>query len=272
MENSLKIAFSTCPNDIFVFYAWTHNLLQKSPKLNITYADIDITNKLITEKFFDILKISCAALPKALENGYKLLPCGGALSNKGPLILTHKSNNEFKIKDIVGKTVAIPSLDSTAFKLFQLLLLENNITSNMYKLKVIPFQNILLKLQQKEVDMGLVIHEARFIYKLYDLKMLKDLGKWWFTKTNLPLPLGVIVAKKEHNTKLLKHCIQESYKYALKNKEEVYNYALTLAQEKNIEIIKKHIKLYTNKFTFNIGRKGKKAIKTFLKESNKLRK
>ncbi len=45
----MNIAFSPCPNDTFVFHAWVHGLIPDAPKLNVTYADIDITNNLAAE-------------------------------------------------------------------------------------------------------------------------------------------------------------------------------------------------------------------------------
>ena len=79
MTNELNIAFSPCPNDTFIFHAWAHGLIPGAPKLNVTYADIDITNGLAADgEGPEVLKISYAALPWVLDR-YKLLPCGGAL-------------------------------------------------------------------------------------------------------------------------------------------------------------------------------------------------
>jgi 1,4-dihydroxy-6-naphthoate synthase len=75
----MKIAFSPCPNDTFIFHAWVHGLLPGAPKLDVTYADIDITNSLAASfNGPEVVKISYAALPWVLSE-YALLPCGGAL-------------------------------------------------------------------------------------------------------------------------------------------------------------------------------------------------
>jgi 1,4-dihydroxy-6-naphthoate synthase len=85
----MKIAFSPCPNDTFIFHAWATGLLPGAPELEVTYADIDITNTLATGSDGpDILKISYGALPW-ISPEYRLLPCGGALGRGcGPLVLT----------------------------------------------------------------------------------------------------------------------------------------------------------------------------------------
>src|ERR1700734_3685269 len=94
---TLSIAYSPCPNDTFVFHAWAHGLIPGAPKIDVTFADIDITNGLLggagtgsagPGRGLDVMKISYAALPDALAE-YELLPCGGALGRGcGPLVLT----------------------------------------------------------------------------------------------------------------------------------------------------------------------------------------
>ncbi|WP_244177142.1 1,4-dihydroxy-6-naphthoate synthase [Streptomyces albus] len=42
----MRIAYSPCPNDTFVFHAWSHGLVPGAPALDVTFADIDITNGL----------------------------------------------------------------------------------------------------------------------------------------------------------------------------------------------------------------------------------
>ncbi|MDA8227428.1 MAG: 1,4-dihydroxy-6-naphthoate synthase, partial [Desulfitobacterium hafniense] len=94
----MKIAFSSCPNDTFIFHAIVHGLIPGAPKFEVTYADIDITNRMAaSSKGLDVMKISYAALPWVLAE-YALLPCGGALGRGcGPLVLT--SNMTGSIKD-----------------------------------------------------------------------------------------------------------------------------------------------------------------------------
>ena len=40
----LSLAHSPCPNDTFVFHAWAHGLIAGAPPVDVTFADIDITN------------------------------------------------------------------------------------------------------------------------------------------------------------------------------------------------------------------------------------
>lgn len=123
----MKIAFSPCPNDTFVFHAWVHGLIPGAPKLDVTYADIDITNGLAAGSDGpDVVKISYAALPWVLSE-YALLPCGGALGKGcGPLLLTsNKAGGIFDPEKLHNSRVAVPSERSTAYLLFRLWAAQN---------------------------------------------------------------------------------------------------------------------------------------------------
>jgi 1,4-dihydroxy-6-naphthoate synthase len=60
---TLRIAYSPCPNDTFVFHAWAHGLVAGAPPLDVTFADIDVTNGMAQRGEFDVLKVSYAVLP-----------------------------------------------------------------------------------------------------------------------------------------------------------------------------------------------------------------
>ena len=41
---TLSLAISPCPNDTFVFHALVHGLVPGAPPVDVTYADVDVTN------------------------------------------------------------------------------------------------------------------------------------------------------------------------------------------------------------------------------------
>ncbi|GJM83879.1 hypothetical protein HMSSN139_63750 [Paenibacillus sp. HMSSN-139] len=189
----MKIAFSPCPNDTFVFHAWVHGLIPGAPELDVTYADIDITNGWAASGTGpEVLKISYAALPWVLDE-YALLPCGGALGRGcGPLVLTAGSASP---SDLSGRRVAVPSERSTAYLLFRLWAAKH-VPGGVGEIVVMPFDEIMPAVKRGDLDAGLVIHEARFTYQNYGLNMLQDLGNWWESDTGLPIPLGAIIARR----------------------------------------------------------------------------
>ncbi|MBJ6362733.1 1,4-dihydroxy-6-naphthoate synthase [Paenibacillus sp. GCM10012307] len=261
----MNIAFSPCPNDTFVFHAWVHGLIPGAPKLNVTYADIDITNTLATTSSGpEVMKVSYAALPWVLSD-YALLPCGGALGRGcGPLVLTRgRAANSSDPSLISGKTVAVPSERSTAYLLFRLWA-ARQVPGGVGGIVVMPFHEIMPAVRDGVVDAGLVIHEARFTYPAYGLSMLTDLGNWWEADTGLPIPLGAIIAKRSLPLDDLTRWIRASVEYAWANPEASHDYVMTHAQELSHEVAQQHIGLYVNNFTANLGTDGYAAVFSLL--------
>jgi 1,4-dihydroxy-6-naphthoate synthase len=257
----MKIAFSPCPNDTFVFHAWVHGLIPGAPKLDVTYADIDITNYLALQPDGpEVLKISYAALPWVLSQ-YALIPCGGALGRGcGPLVLT--ANLDTDPAQLAGKRVAVPSERSTAYLLFRLWMAQH--VPNGVEITVMPFHEIMPAVRDGKIDAGLVIHEARFTYPNYGLNLLSDLGEWWEAETALPIPLGAIIAHRSLDREAITRWTRASVEYAWIHPEESQNYILQHAQEMDLKVAQAHINLYVNQFTASLGEEGYAAIETLL--------
>lgn len=261
----MKIAFSPCPNDTFVFHAWVHGLVPGAPKLDVMYADIDITNGLAASgQGPEVLKVSYAALPWLLDD-YALLPCGGALGRGcGPLVLTKGSlagTNDPSV--LSGKRVAVPSERSTAYLLFRLWAAQN-VPGGVGEIVVIPFHEIMPAVRDGLIDAGLVIHEARFTYQTYGLTMLADMGSWWESDTGLPIPLGAIIARRSLDLDKLAEWTRASVEYAWAHPEASQDYVMSHAQEMDPEVAKAHINLYVNSFTANLGEDGYAAVTALL--------
>lgn len=261
----MNIAFSPCPNDTFIFHAWTHGLIPGAPELNVTYADIDITNNwAAASEGPEVMKISYAALPWVLRE-YKLLPCGGALGRGcGPLVLTGSSGGESNNPaSLAGKRVAVPSERSTAYLLFRLWA-ARNVPGGAREIVVMPFHEIMPAVRDGSIDAGLVIHEARFTYPSYGLSMLTDLGSWWESDTGLPIPLGAIIARRSLDTDAIIAWIRASVDYAWTHPEASHSYIMTHAQELSPDVAQAHIDLYVNEFTASLGEDGYAAITALL--------
>lgn len=261
----MKIAFSSCPNDTFIFHAWVHGLIPGAPELDVTYADIDITNSLAASgKGPEVIKISYAALPWVLSK-YALLPCGGALGRGcGPLVLTPgKAGGDTDPTLLAGRRVAVPSERSTAYLLFRLWA-ARHVPGGVGEIVVMPFHEIMPAVRDGLVDAGLVIHEARFTYPSYGLTLLADLGSWWEADTGLPIPLGAIIARRSMDLSAIAGWIRASVKYAWAHPEASQEYVLRHAQELSPEVAKAHIGLYVNEFSANLGETGYQAVTSLL--------
>ncbi|MGW7065178.1 1,4-dihydroxy-6-naphthoate synthase [Streptomyces sp. NPDC054904] len=258
---TLDIAYSPCPNDTFVFDAWAHGRVPGAPALDVTFADIDVTNGMAERGEMDVLKVSYAVLPWVLEE-YALLPCGGALGRGcGPLVLTREPG-----VDLAGKTVAVPSERSTAYLLFRLWAADV-LPEGVGKVVVLPFHEIMPAVRDGRVDAGLVIHEARFTYRDYGLHCLADMGEHWESTTGLPIPLGAIIAKRSLGAgtlRALAEAARTSVRMAWEDPEASRPYVRAHAQELDPAVADQHIGLYVNEFTADLGDAGYAAVRGLL--------
>ncbi|MEV5317016.1 1,4-dihydroxy-6-naphthoate synthase [Streptomyces sp. NPDC052687] len=257
----LRIAYSPCPNDTFVFDALAHGRVPGAPGLDVTFADIDVTNGMAERGEFDVLKVSYAVLPYVLDE-YALLPCGGALGRGcGPLVLTREPGT-----DLTGRTVAVPSERSTAYLLFRLWAADT-VPGGVGRIVVMPFHEIMPAVRDGRVDAGLVIHEARFTYHTYGLHKLADMGEHWEDTTGLPIPLGAIIAKRSLGAPALRRLadsIRTSVRAAWDDPEASRPYVMEHAQEMDPAVADQHIGLYVNEFTAGLGDEGYAAVRGLL--------
>ncbi|WP_431679949.1 1,4-dihydroxy-6-naphthoate synthase [Kitasatospora sp. KL5] len=261
MAEPLRVAYSPCPNDTFVFHAWAHGLVPGADAPEVLFADIDVTNGMAERGELDLLKISYGQLPWVLDE-YALLPCGGALGRGcGPLVLTREAG-----ADLTGRTVAVPSERSTAYLLFRLWAAEA-VPGGFGEIVVMPFHEIMPAVRDGRVDAGLVIHEARFTYRQYGLHSLADMGEAWERKTGLPIPLGAIVARRSLGADRLRELadtVRASVRAAWDEPGNSRAYVLEHAQEMDPAVADQHIGLYVNAFTADLGEEGYAAVATLL--------
>ncbi|RNL71677.1 1,4-dihydroxy-6-naphthoate synthase [Streptomyces sp. I6] len=259
--SKIKIAYSPCPNDTFVFDAWAHGRIPGAPRLDVTFADIDVTNGMAERGEFDVLKVSYAVLPYVLDE-YALLPCGGALGRGcGPLVLTRAPGT-----DLSRATVAVPGERSTAYLLFRLWAADV-LPDGVGRVVVLPFHEIMPAVRDGRVDAGLVIHEARFTYPEYGLHCLADMGEHWETTTGLPIPLGAIIARRALGPELLSllaESARTSVRMAWDDPEASRPYVMEHAQEMDPAVADQHIGLYVNEFTADLGEAGYSAVRGLL--------
>jgi 1,4-dihydroxy-6-naphthoate synthase len=255
---TLRLAFSPCPNDTFVFHALTHGLVDGAPEFDVTYADVDVTNNAAERGEFDLVKVSYAALPWLLER-YALLPCGGALGRGcGPLVLTRDALDPADLRDHV---VAVPGDRTTAYLLFRLW----SAGFEPAAIAVVPFHEIMPGVAAGRFGAGLVIHEARFTYPRFGLRAMVDLGEWWEKDTGLPIPLGAILADRQSvDAERATGWVRESVRRAWADPAASREYVLAHAQEMEPDVVARHIDLYVNPFTEDLGGEGYASVRALL--------
>ena len=129
------------------------------------------------------------------------------------------------------------------------------------------FSDIEQSVIDRKVDLGLIIHESRFTYQSKGLKKIADLGEWWQSTTNSPIPLGGIcidrtlesIVKKE-----VEHIIRSSVEFAFANPKASEDFNKLHSQEMSREVMDAHIDLYVNEYSIDLGPQGKHGVNFFL--------
>ena len=128
-------------------------------------------------------------------------------------------------------------------------------------------------LLNNEIDLGLIIHENRFTYQDKGLVKILDLGEFWEEKYNSAIPLGgIVVNRKFDNDTQLKidRVLRRSVEFAFANPKSSFSFVREHSQEMSEEVMYKHIDLYVNKYSVNLGSEGRKAIYTLFDTAVKL--
>ena len=264
-KKALTLGFSPCPNDCFIFDALLHQKIDtEGLHFKPVIEDVEALNrKAFTpsqSKQLDITKLSFFAFTQ-LQKKYALLDSGSALGfGVGPLVVTTSNTKPLTSHS----TVAIPGKYTTANLLFSL---AYPAVENKKELLFSKIEDAVLK---EKVDAGVIIHESRFTYKEKGLKKIIDLGDWWEKKTKSPIPLGCIAIKNTFDAETQKKAnrvIKRSVEFAFAHPNSSKEFIKEHSQELDDDVIKKHIRLYVNKFSISLGKQGNKAINIFLKHA-----
>lgn len=260
----LRLGFSPCPNDTFIFHALVHGLVRCGPgpelAFDVELADVEALNLMTAEGRLDVAKISYHAYGY-LADDYVLLPAGGALGQGvGPLVVARD-----KELDLRGKRVAIPGGRTTANLLLKLWQPEG------VELVELRYDKIMPAVVAGEVDAGLIIHESRFTYQGFGLHELVDLGTWWEQEVGELVPLGAIAARRslgEETLARLTRGLRASLQYAWEHPEASAEYVAAHAQEMEPNVRQRHIDLYVNRYSLDVGTEGAAAARALLERGH----
>lgn len=253
---TLTLAYSPCPNDTYIFAALTNGLLENAPAVKVQLEDIENLNASAVRADYELTKVSYGAIPLLMED-YRILRAGGALGRGcGPLLITRPGSGT-RLEDFTGRLIAIPGEMTTAFMLLRLAMNARPQTIGM------RFDQIVQAVAGGTVDAGLIIHESRFTYHDDGLVQVIDLGDWWEQQTGMPIPLGAILARRDLDDSLVRRingAIVQSLQFAREHDRAVMKYVREHATEMQEDVMRKHIALYVNEFSEDVGDNGIAAV------------
>ena len=240
-------AHSPDSDDAFMFYALATKKVRSS---RITFRhvlqDIETLNRKAMEGEYELTAISYHAYPYVADK-YVLMASGSSIGDGyGPMII---ANRPMEPEELKGKRIAIPGTLTTAYlscKLFQ----------PDFEAVVTPFDKITEAVRERSVDAGLIIHEAQLTFDREGFHRIVDLGKWFKSTYNLPLPLGGNVLLRSLAKDVQHECcrmMRESIQYALDNHEEALSYAMQFARDMEARLAEKFVGMYVNHYTLDAG-------------------
>ena len=261
----IHLGISTCPNDTFAF----HGILERKVDLRgldfrVELLDVEALNRRLFSGDFDVAKASFhAALLLSGELG--VLPVGSALGfGVGPLLLAarHGARPGQAIVSDTGERparVLCPGAHTTATLLYKLFHPEDGVVDQ------VVFSEIFPALAAGAADFGVCIHEGRFTWQAHGLALVEDLGDTWEQATSTPLPLGGILARHRLGADTIRtigDVLRDSLDHARRHRDDTVPTMRRYAQELSDDVMFKHVDLYVNEWTSDLGPTGRAALDT----------
>jgi 1,4-dihydroxy-6-naphthoate synthase len=269
----IPFGFSPCPNDTFAFWAAVHGAVSTpGVRLEPVLADIETLNqRAFGTEALPVTKLSLPALARAADR-YAVLSAGAALGfGCGPLVVARQGATREgaaqRLEDLGSLRVAVPGVQTTAF------LLMATFAPAPRECVVMPFHEIMPAVARGDCDAGLVIHEGRFTFREHGLVEIADLGVSWERATGGPLPLGVIAARRDlpaDTVRAIEWTLRASVRLARAEPERPRPWVREHAQEMSDDVCDRHIALYVNDFTEDLGAAGRAAIEQLLARGREL--
>lgn len=257
---TITVAHSPDSDDAFMFYGLAANKLDTG---GITFKhvlkDIQTLNEQAIIGTYEVTAISFHAYAYIFDK-YALLPHGASIGdNYGPIVV---SNKRHSIDEIGKLKIAIPGKLTSAF-------LALRIFNSEFAYEIVPFDRIIEAVLSGTCDAGLLIHEGQLLYESLGLSKVIDLGKWWYEKTGLPLPMGGNAIRRDLGPELTREVsrlLRDSIRYSLDHRKDALNYAMQFARDMEPALADQFVAMWVNELTLDYTERGREAVRRLLKE------
>jgi 1,4-dihydroxy-6-naphthoate synthase len=255
VSRTIRLGISTCPNDTFAFHGLiTRAVDWRGLEFDVEPLDIEQLNERLRARDFDVAKTSFHAALH-LADDHVVLPSGSALGfGVGPLLLAAAGRGR---PEHDSQLTLLPGRFTTAALLFALF------HPRTTRIEHAVFSEIMPRLVAGQADFGVCIHEGRFTWQGHGLGLVEDLGSRWEKETGCPLPLGGIVAASRlprETIEAVQRVIHDSLSHALADRQAALPTMRQYAQEFDDDVLMRHVDLYVNEWTLDLGATGGKAL------------
>ena len=259
----INIAHSPDPDDAFMFHALANDKIACGDyEFTHTLQDIETLNRRALKGELELTAVSIHGYAYMTDK-YAICSCGASMGdNYGPMVVAREACS---IEDLKGKKIAIPGKMTSAFLALNLLLGKDS-----FEYEIHDFDQILNVVERGDADAGLIIHEGQLTYENQGLKLIVDLGEWWYELTDgLPLPLGANAIRKDLGQQVMDEVtaiLKQSIQYGLDHREAALDHALKYGRDLDRAKADKFVGMYVNDWTIDFGEKGREAVSLFLKK------
>jgi 1,4-dihydroxy-6-naphthoate synthase len=220
--------------------------------------DIQTLNEWALEGRLEVTAISMHAFPRVRDH-YELLPVGASLGRGyGPVVVAREALSRGQLQ---RSEIVVPGRLTTAF-----LVLREYLGGDFLH-RELRFDAILDEVASGRAAAGLVIHEGQLTYSAAGLERCVDLGAWWTGETGLPLPLGVVVARRdlgEERIAAVSAALRDSIEAALADRPVALRFAEQHARGVDDETLDRFVAMYVNELTVDLGDEGRRAVDRLL--------
>jgi 1,4-dihydroxy-6-naphthoate synthase len=225
-------------------------------EFKVHLADVEALNRSAFAEESDVTKLSFHAYAHCADQ-YVLLDAGSALGrNCGPLLISKRPISTGEVARGC-LAIAIPGRYTTANFLMGLAFPAARNKTELL------FSDIEPAVADGRYDAGLIIHENRFTYEQKGLRKIIDLGEFWEGETGAPIPLGGIAIRRslpDEIKQTVNRVIRRSVEYAFAHRDASLPFVREHAQEMSEDVMYKHIDLYVNGYSLDLGAGGRHAV------------
>ena len=254
-------------DDLFLFSGITTGRITiADTPIEHVLEDQESLNRRARAHELDVTKIS-AATYALVADGYRLLDAGASLRRELAPVLV--SREPIDVTDIPEKVVAIPGSHTTASLLLRLY------TADEPALIEVAPEKIAEAVAEGQADLGLLVHEALLTYASRGLVAVLDLGEAWRRETDLPLPLGVTVVRRDLGEQMhdrISQAVRDSIRWARANADEAFEAVLRHRRDLGAadrETSRRFVSAVVNDYSSSLGATGRAALERLYREAHR---
>ena len=250
----IRIGHSPDPDDAFMFYALTAGKV-KAEGIEVEHVleDIESLNRRARTAELEVTAVSFATY-LLIADRYRMMDPGASMGKGyGPILVAREPMDP---RELPERVVAIPGRHTTAALLLRLFVGDPPLIE-------VAFDKIPQAVLEGQADVGLLIHEGQITHQAMGLVKVLDLGEAWQRETDLPLPLGVNVMRRdlgEDRHRQLSQALRDSIAWAHAHVDEALEYAMRYGRGIDKETCRRFVLMYVNDYTLALGKDGRAAV------------